>query len=45
MILKVEPERIGKLNLEKRGGSGPDGNLAPDPRTTTSLNRKSRVVE
>ena len=32
MILKVEPERIGKLNLEKRGGSGPAAKLNPDPR-------------
>jgi hypothetical protein len=29
----------------KRGGTGPDANLTPDPRTTTHLNRKSKVVE
>ncbi len=31
MILKLEPERIGKLNLEKRGESGTRLQASPDP--------------
>jgi hypothetical protein len=44
MILKVEPERIGKLNLEKRRESGTRLQASPDSRDTTDLNQKSRVV-
>lgn len=44
MILKVEPERIGEMSNQKRGGSGVRRQSAPDPRTTTNLNRKSRMV-
>jgi hypothetical protein len=31
MILKVEPERIGKLNLQKRGEPGTRLQASPDP--------------
>jgi len=44
MILKVEPERIGKLNLEKRGGTGTRCQVSPAPRTTHSPEAKMQGV-
>ena len=34
MILKVEPQRIGEMRVEKRGESGTRLQASPDPRTT-----------
>jgi hypothetical protein len=45
--MKILPEVEARLygqSEAKRGGPGPDANLTPDPRTTTSLKQKSRVV-
>ena len=39
-----EPRSNGEMNLEERGGTGTRDQASPDPRTTTSLNRKSRMV-
>jgi len=36
IIPTVDPQRIGKLNLEKRGGTGAASKLTPDPRTEHS---------
>ena len=36
MILKVEPQRIGEMRVEKRGESGTRRQASPDPRTTHS---------
>jgi hypothetical protein len=44
MILKVEPQRIGKSNLEKRGGTGSASKLNPGPRTTHSPKAKVQGV-
>jgi hypothetical protein len=46
--MKILPEVEACLygqSQAKRGGSGPDANLTPDPHTTTNLKQKSRVVE
>jgi hypothetical protein len=45
VILQEFGARLYGQSKEKRGGSGSAGKLDPDPRTTTSLKRKSRVVE
>jgi hypothetical protein len=34
MILKVEPQRIGEMKIEMRGGTGTRRQASPDPRTT-----------
>jgi hypothetical protein len=44
MIANTEPQGIGEMRIEKRGGSGPASKLTPDPHTTANLNRKARVV-
>ncbi len=44
ILLKVEPERIERLDLEKRGEPGTRLQASPGPRTTTYLDSKSRVV-
>jgi len=46
--MKILPEVEARLygqSEAKRGGSGPDANLNPDPRTKTNLDQKSRAVE
>ncbi len=45
ILAKVEPRRTGEMSIEKRGESGTRLQASPDPRTTTSLKQKSRVVE
>jgi hypothetical protein len=47
-LMKILPEVEARLYGQteaKRGGSGPDANLNPDPRTKTNLDQKSRAVE
>ena len=45
ILANSDPHGNGDLaTVEKRGGSGPDANLTPDPRTTANLNRELRVV-
>jgi hypothetical protein len=44
MIANTEPQRIGKLSLEKRGEPGTRLQASPGPRTATDLNQKSGVV-
>jgi hypothetical protein len=34
MIANTEPQSIGELSIETRGGSGPASKLNPDPRAT-----------
>lgn len=45
--MKILPEVKARLHGQseaKRGESGPAGKLDPDPRDTTDLDQKSRVV-
>jgi hypothetical protein len=44
VILQQCSARLYGQTEAKRGGFGPAGQLNPDPRTTTSLKQKSRVV-
>ena len=44
MIANTEPQRIGEIRIEKRGGSGPASKLNPDPRTTHSPEAKMQGV-
>jgi hypothetical protein len=44
MIANTEPQRIGEMRIEKRGGSGPASKLTPHPRTTHTPNTKAQVV-
>jgi hypothetical protein len=44
MILKVESERIGKLDLGKRGEPGTRLQASPGPRTTHSPKAKMQGV-
>jgi hypothetical protein len=44
MILKVEPQRIGEMKIEKRGGTGPAAKLNPAPRTPHKPKQKVQVV-
>lgn len=46
ILAKDSPRRNGEfVTPEKRGGSGTRLQASPDPRITTHLDRKSRVVE
>jgi len=36
MILKVEPQRIGEMSVDTRGGTGTRRQASPDPRTMHS---------
>jgi hypothetical protein len=44
MIANTEPQRIGEIRIEKRGGSGPASKLTPDPRTTHSPKPEIQAV-
>jgi len=36
MIANTEPQRIGEIRIETRGGTGPASKLNPDPHITHS---------
>jgi hypothetical protein len=44
MIANTEPQGIGEMRIENRGGSGPASKLNPDPRTTHSPKAKMQGV-
>jgi len=44
MILKVEPQRIGEMRVEKRGESGTRRQASPNPHTTHIPEAKAQVV-
>jgi len=44
MIANTEPQRIGEMRIETRGGSGSASKLNPDPRTTHSPKVEARGV-
>jgi hypothetical protein len=44
MILNVEPQRIGEMSIEQRGGTGVASKLTPDPRTPHSPKPKVQGV-
>lgn len=44
MIANTEPQGIGEMEIEKRGGTGPASKLNPDPRTSHSPRPNSQGV-
>jgi len=44
MIANTAPQRIGKMRIEKRGGTGTRRQASPNPHTTHIPEAKAQVV-